>query len=286
MCNISSHQTLENQIKSLRELKKKVSEVTTKINEYWDKDKNQIIELKEKANVLGSNWGEKLLEKSTVEEIATEGDKLIKNIDERRKIEEEKQKEYEKQIQVEIDKAQNFIKRTLSLSIKEANELLEKLRQFRDEYAASSTPAKYRAFLNKNKEDAFNKLIGSLRIKISIDGAIESIDRELKDLDQQEKKRYPLQSFQLKGEYGDFENKIRKMNSPEEINGYENGMIKSINILRPVYVSLNEIYNSVEKLSDSNGNQEETQKIRENALDFLLDLEKYKNALKPKNETM
>ena len=46
-----------------------------------------------------------MLEKSTVEEIVAEEKKLIKNIDDRKKIEESKKKEYEREIQKQIDEA-------------------------------------------------------------------------------------------------------------------------------------------------------------------------------------
>jgi len=185
ICNVSKHQTLENQIEELRERKKKVSEVTAKINEYWDEDKNQIIELKEKANVLGSNWGEKLLEKSTVEEIATEGDKLIKNIDERRKKEENKKEEYEKEIQKNVDEAWRFIN-NWHLTEEKANDLLRELRKFQIEWGASPIPAKYRALVEKDKpglgDKSLSKTADRLQTRIRGERAIQTIKRELDDL--------------------------------------------------------------------------------------------------------
>jgi hypothetical protein len=227
-----------------------------------------------------------LAKKTTPEEIVTERGRLIQKIADTEKEEKEKQEKYEKEIQVKIDNAQRFIKRTLALSAEKSNELLEELKDFRRDYGFSSVPAKYHAFLSKNKENAFDKLIADLRLRILKEETIRLIKRELEDLDQEEKKRHPLVSFHLEDKYNDFERKIRAMSNSEEINEYENGMIKSISILRPVRVSLNEIYELAEKSLDDKDDSQETQKIRENILDYLLDLERYKNTPKSKNATV
>lgn len=273
ICNISKHQVLEkqvgefqNQVEQLKKLKARVLEVITKVNQYWNK--TEIIDRKDEEAVLGSEWQKKLLENSTLEEVDAAGDKLIENINKKKKAEEEKQKKLEEEIQTVINNVQTFLRR-FNLTEEKSKELLEKLEKFQKEWGTSSNPAEYRAFLSKDTNQETNRrgvlvdLIQNLGVRIRGEKAIQLINGELRDLDQEESKRYPLQSAHLEEKYKKFVAEIRKMNDEEAINKYENGMIISISKLRPLRVDLDRRLESVKKLLDKEDNSLEAQQNRE-----------------------
>lgn len=270
----SEHQKLEELDKS-----------TTQISLRWNKA--EIIDLRKEGDVLGAKWREDLAKKVTPEEIVTERDRLIQKIADTEKEEKKKQEEYEKEIQVKIDNAQRFIRRALALSADKSNELLKELKDFRRDYGFSSVPAKYHAFLNKNNDNAFDKLIANLRLKIGKDRAVESINRELRDLNEaKEENRCPLQTFDLGRKYYNFVSDIYKMEDEGKVNEYENEMIILINKVRLFRVDLDKSLKTVKRLLDKDDNSQEAQKSREKVWDFLLDLEKYKNSSESDNRYM
>jgi len=74
-----------------------------------------------------------LEENSTPEAVDTAGNKLIENINKKKKEEENKKANYEKEIQTKIDEAQSFIKIFRLSGNRKPSTLLEELEVFQSE---------------------------------------------------------------------------------------------------------------------------------------------------------
>lgn len=251
--------------KALNEHKKAVHDVMVKIHRRLNQA--VLIDQEEKNNIIGDNWEEKLLEK-TSSEVREEETRLIKKIIEKENIEKEKQKDYEKQIREEIAKAQQFTK-NFNLKEEDSRELLKKLKEFQIEWAISSVPAKWRAVANAGGgEERLNKIIEELQIRIRGEEAIRLITQFL---DQAPR----LSAHELGNEYINFKNRLRTMSSEDEINDYENKSFVLGTSFRRVRARLNGLISSANQLLDNTNNSEA---IQQDAWNLAFELEKFMNS--------
>ncbi|CAJ0841064.1 22220_t:CDS:10 [Entrophospora sp. SA101] len=200
------------------------------------------------------NGEKKLLEEnSTPEAVVTAGDKLIKNINDRKKIEEDKQKEHEKEIQTKIDEAQRFA-RDVHLTEEESNDLLKELRKDKKELG----------------DKALSKVVENLETRIRGEEAIRLVKGVLD-------KAPRLQASDLGNEYRDYANKFRQMKTKEEINKKENEAFELAASIRPIRAHFNELLKSADEILDPNNNSREVQEKRQKVLNLIFDLEKFRD---------
>jgi hypothetical protein len=103
-----------------------------------------------------------------------------------------------------------------------------------------------------------------------------------------EKKYHPyiLVSFDLERRHRNFGRDIRNMNDEEKINDLENEIIRVINSLRPFRISLRDTLKQIRKLLDKNDKSQEAENYRKKTLDYLVELERYKNSTQDSNKFM
>jgi hypothetical protein len=262
---------LEKEKTDLEQVNKAVYDALDRVYNRWSGA--TIIDREKEGEVLGKRWVERLWEQKTISKVNEKRDKLIEKINEEEKKEQANQKKYEGEIQIEIDKANSFIK-NLNLSVESSSNLLEKLRTFRDEWGFGSNRTKRHAFLNKNKENLISKLIRELQIKIRIEEAIESITRALN--------REPrLDSFDLGDKFKNFISTLRQMNDLKKINEYENEALvlsSTSQQVRSIRANLIKLIKSANQILNSSDNSPEAESNRKRVQDILKELEKFSNS--------